>query len=256
MSKLTLMLPVLCLLGACASTGKFADNAPPAMIDEGAWKSRGFVNAHPDLKHRLKGQVHFEEGRFDEARAEFVEAAHYGDKLSQAMIAEMYWSGQGGPVDRAKAYAWMDLAAERGFVTFVSKRERYWQAMSTAEQEKAKGIGSELYAAYGDAAGVKRLSFKLKSGIAGSVVRRMGYTSRGKVIVPGAHTRVQLYGGGYRPLQAVGGAVVDFDDFYNPDFWRVDQYVNWHAKQLELARRGFVEVGEPKAVDGPEDGQL
>ena len=123
MRKTILLLLACVALNACA-TADFS-NQPPRMISAPIWATPHFKKAHPDLLHRLAGQVHFEDGRFVEAVKEFTQAARFGDKLSQAMLAEMYWQGQGVSQDRASAYAWMDLAAERGFVAFVAKRERF-----------------------------------------------------------------------------------------------------------------------------------
>ncbi|UWX04668.1 hypothetical protein H1235_08470 [Pseudoxanthomonas sp. NC8] len=63
------------------------------------------MDAHPDLKYRSEGWLAFHGGRFEEAIAHFTRAASFGDKPSQAMLAEMAWKGQGKAVDRALAYA-------------------------------------------------------------------------------------------------------------------------------------------------------
>jgi TPR repeat protein len=52
----------------------------------------------------------------------FRRASFFADQPSQGMVAEMYWNGDGVPCDRALAYARMDLAAERGYASFLGLR--------------------------------------------------------------------------------------------------------------------------------------
>src|SRR5690606_26121540 len=106
----------------------------------------GFLYAHPDLKHRLEGMQRFEQGKFAEALEQFTLAAHWADKFAQAMVAEMHWTGSAPDGDRAAAYAWMDLAAERGYPSLVAKRERYWSDLDATERRRAIAIGEGLYA--------------------------------------------------------------------------------------------------------------
>ena len=72
-----------------------------------------------DLRFRLHGLEEFKAGRHEDAFKFFQRASFYADKPSQGMVAEMLWNGQGVAKDPALAYAWMDLAAERGYVDMV-----------------------------------------------------------------------------------------------------------------------------------------
>ena len=79
--------------------------------DQKVMSSRSFLEAHPDMKYRTEGWLAYDEGRYEDARKLFTKAAGFGDKLSQAMLAEMAWKGIGQPVDRPLAYAWADISA-------------------------------------------------------------------------------------------------------------------------------------------------
>lgn len=102
--------------------------------------TEGFLQAHPDIRWRREGLHAFHHKRYDEAHAMFLRAAHYADKASMAMLAEMYWKGLGVVRDRPIGYAWMDLAAERMYPNFTILRERYWawqdQVWNAPRQEK------------------------------------------------------------------------------------------------------------------------
>lgn len=236
-TSITLLVAALALAGSAS-----AQVFEPRKIDPNIWQSAHFQRAHPDLKHRVRGNNLLQDGKVRAALAEFGEAARWGDKLSQAMVAEIYWEGQGVHADRARAYAWMDLAAERQFVTFVAKREKYWAQLNEQEREAALTIGAQLYADYGDDVALPRLETRIarERDPTGS---RTGFSGSGQVVMPekgGTFATLSIVG--LRP-QLFGGVQVPLYAYYAPQLWRFDQYVKWQADELELARRGVVRVG-------------
>ena len=120
--------------------------------------SKAFLEAHPDLKHRTEGFLRLEEGRTEDARKSFLEAALFADKPSQAVLAEMAWKGIGQPTDRPRAYAWADISAERGYPPLVAIRESYWEQLSDEEKERAIEIGQSLMDEYGDEVAKARMA--------------------------------------------------------------------------------------------------
>lgn len=249
MIRPALLIVAAIALNACAGIDSL--DRPPRVIGSDVWHSVHFRKAHPDLVHRLQGQAHYEDGEFEQALAEFTEAARFGDKLSQAMVAEIHWDGHGVGVDRSLAYAWMDLAAERGFVAFVAKRERFWQALDATERARALELGATLYETYGDQVALARMQGKLKEGLSGSLAARPGLGGgRGVVILPGAASSVRVTGGvaGAAPI-VTGGEQIEFGIYYAREFWRLDRYIAWHEGHLDLARRSMVEVGPLEPAD-------
>ena len=189
--------------------------------------SEAFLNAHPDMKYRLEGWVAFEEGRLEDALAHFDHASRYGDKLSKAMLAEMHWDGRGVTRDRALAYAWADLAAERGYPRLVVLRERYWEGLDEGGRARAIEAGQALYAEYGDEAAQPRMARHLRDarrGMAGKRPRR-----NAEVLVPdgrGGWTRIQGY------------------HFYAARFWEPERYREWVDETWMPPPRGRVDVGD------------
>lgn len=237
-APLVLLVAMLTLAGSVS-----AEVFEPRRIDPDVWNSRHFQRAHPDLKYRIEALNLLEDGRVGAALAAFEDAAHWGDKLSQAMVAEIYWTGQGVRADRARAYAWMDLAAERQFVAFVAKREKYWSLLTPEEQSEAIEIGRQLYAAHGDDVALPRLESRVarEGRVTGS---RAGFAGSGSVVLPGkGDSFLTLSIVGLRPA-LFGGVQVPLYAYYAPQLWRFDKYVDWQADQLELARRGVVRVGK------------
>ena len=100
-------------------------------------ESRVFVDAHSDLRYRNKGMESYREGRRRDAFHYFRLASRYADKTSQALVGVMYWTGDGVAKDRALGYAWMDLAASRGYPELQRQRQLYMDQLSDAERAKA-----------------------------------------------------------------------------------------------------------------------
>lgn len=217
----------LCLLQSVAPVNAQTP-PPPDPTQDRLMLSAGFLSAHPDLRFRLHGLEEFKAGRYEDAFKFFQRASFYADKPSQGMVAEMLWNGQGAAKDPALAYAWMDLAAERGYVGFLGLRERYWNALGEADRERAIREGESLYAKYGDAAAQPRLATVLhreRRKITGS---RTGFAGNVQIYVPGP--------GGFEQI--------DGSKFFDERYWDPKQYQAWHDSIWMKPRIGRVSVGD------------
>ena len=211
------------------------------------------VWAHPDLRYRELGTDAYNNGNKKRALGMLQEAARYGDKPSQAMIAAMYWSGDGVEVDRPRAYAWMDLAADRGYHDLIVQRELYWNRLSETEREKALKIGQEVYAEYSDEQGRRRLALQLGRGGRRITGSHAGYVGSG--MASGAYSSLMT-------LDRASGAHLDLDanrfnlqDLYGSTLWNADEYLSLKDRQWQMKGplRGNVEVG-PLEVARPSTG--
>lgn len=193
----------------------------------------GFLADHPDLKWRKRGLEAYREGRMGEAHDAFLEAARYADKPSQAMLAEMLWHGNGVPADRPRAYAWADLAAERGWPDLLGKREHYWGQLDRRERERAIEVGLPLLREYGDDVAKPRIDAKLKQArrrITGSRVGHVGNLTIRMPSISGDWTK--------------GGDDVDGHAFYAPKYYEPKAYHAWQEMLWRERGHGVVEVGE------------
>ena len=202
--------------------------------------SEAFLSGHPDLRYRLLGLDEIKQGKHANAFRFFQRAAYYADKPSQGMVAEMLWTGQGVPRDQALAYAWMDLAAERGYLPFLGARERYWAGLSEAERVRAVEEGQAVYSTYGDAAAKPRIA---------SILRRARKEVTGSRT--GSVGSLQVYVAGPSGFERIDGS-----KFYDPKYWDSEKYQAWQDAIWMKPRIGRVTVGEVDAVrDGkPADG--
>lgn len=225
--KTMIMLASLCL--PVATQGVMAQNvAAPDPTQDRLMLSAGFLSAHPDLRYRLHGMEEFKQGRYEDALKFFQRAAFYADKPSQGMVAEMLWNGQGVPKDAALAYAWMDLAAERGYAGFLGLRERYWSALSEAERQRALAEGAALYAKYGDEAAQPRIATVLRRERKKITGSRAGFTGNVQIYVPGPN----------------GFEQIDGSKFFDDKYWDPKQYQAWHDNVWMKPRIGRVSVGD------------
>ena len=206
--------------------------APPDPTEDPLIVSAGFLSAHPDLRYRLLGMDEYKRGKHEDALRFFKRASYYADKPSQGMVAEMLWNGQGVERDPASAYAWMDMAAERGYAGFLGVRERYWNALSEEQRTRAINEGQMIYAKYGDAAAQPRIATVLRREKKRTTGSRTGFVGSLKIYVPGP--------GGFEQI--------DGSKFYDERYWDPKQYQAWHDNIWMKPRIGRVSVGELEQV--------
>ena len=231
----------LLLLLLVATPGLAAAEDKPRQINptiDPLMIAAGFLDSHPDLRYRTRGLDEYEDRKYPEAFNEFQRAAYYSDKPSQAIVGEMLWIGLGAAQDRALAYVWMSLAAERGYASFSEKRQRYWSELNDGERERAQKQGPAIRAVYADAVAEQRLNAVLlreRKKVTGS---RLGYTGNPvQISVPGVGT-------------------LDSSQYYHPKFWDPKEYRALQDSIWKEARIGQVSVGEVEQVSNGDSGPL
>lgn len=227
-------------IGLGAVFGAISFSAQGQVDEELVLNSAAFLAAHPDLQNRHRGMEAYEAGDHDLAMSYFRRAARYADKPSQAMVAEMLWKGEGGVQDRALAYAWMDLAAERGYPGFTIIRERYWAELDEGLRRDAVARGEGVYAEYGDAVAKPRIARVLRRERRRVTGSRTGFAGALEILVPGP--------GGI--MQSIDGS-----KFYDRKFWDPELYQAWHDAVWMEQREGRVNIGdiEPLRRDRAKD---
>lgn len=197
----------------------------------------GFLQQHPDLLYRKHGMDALKDKKAAKALDYFRRAGYYADKPSQGMVAELLWSGaEGVPQDRAAAYAWMDLAAERDYRLLAIQREKYWQAMNATERERALEIGKDLYARFGDDTAKRRLENALRWETKKAVGSRLGGFAGASVKIGNADADGNF------------DATLDGSKFYDPRFWDADKYWEYTDQLWKNLRSGRAIVGDLQQI--------
>jgi uncharacterized protein len=225
---LRLILPVLLILALHA--------APPAAAEESAPNplvlTDSFLHAHPDLKYRNRGLEAYEVGDYAAALRDFKRSARFADKASQAMVAEMLSRGEGIAADPVAAYAWMDLAAERHYRSFLLRREALWESLDESQREAAIAVGEGVYAEYGDIVAKPRLASRLRRERAKTTGSRTGFV--GSLAIT-----VQTLDGVY---------TIDGSTYYNERYWDPQAYFAWQDRVWNAPSRGVVDIGPLEAA--------
>lgn len=223
---------LVCALAWSSAHAQNTTESERTVVESGA-----FLSAHPDLLFRIRGFELLNRKAPDKALKAFRKAALYGDKPSQAALAGMYWDGTGVARDRALAYAWMDLAAERAYPDFIAMREKFWAAMDGTERVRALQQGAEIYARYGDDVAKPRLAQELRRERRKVVGSRTGYSANAKIRLP------NRLAGAADPSAEQPYIVIDGSQFYADKFWEPEAYHAWLDAQWKAPREGKVEVG-------------
>ncbi|WP_296246022.1 hypothetical protein [uncultured Stenotrophomonas sp.] len=231
--KLFLAAPVLALSLLSSAVTIATEKLPADPTMDPLMRSAGFLSSHPDLRFRLLGLEKLKNNEPEKAFTYFKRAAYYSDKPSQGMVAEMLWNGQGVTADRSLAYAWMDLAAERGYAGFAGLRERYWAQLDDIERERAVELGQEVYAHYGDEAASPRLARVLHRGQQGVTGSRLGSAGALTIYVPGPDGE---------------GMQISGSKFYDRRYWDPQLYQQWHDQVWMKPRIGSVNVGAASQI--------
>jgi hypothetical protein len=202
----------------------------PSGEEDAAVIGAGFMDSHPDMMYRQWGVNALRRNDVNGAMDNFRLAARYADKPAQGYLGEMYWYGVEQPRNPVMAYAWMEVAAERGYPLFVDLRNEYWATLPLEQHDAARAQASALRAEYGDEVARPRMAEVLRKGRREMTGSRVGSMSNNVDIV-------YMDGGISRTIKA--------DRLYDPKYWDPKQYERWQDETWMKIRRGTVEVGVP-----------
>lgn len=240
-------LSLLLVLGALPAASAVAQSYDPQL--HRVTESAAYAVAHPGEQARQLGFRALTQDRPAEARRQFLFGARYADKLSQFMLGQLYWEGIGGPVDRPLAYAWMDLAAERGNAAALARREVLWNALDTDEQARALVVGKPLQARYADAAAQPRLEAVMRRNRKNVTGSMLGWAGKLSMCVAEEHKGMRTGIEGTCPPTVAG------ETYYDDRLWEPQHY--WASQDAVMTRElgTQVEVGPltPAPRSAPED---
>ncbi|MBV8156016.1 MAG: hypothetical protein JO278_00070 [Dyella sp.] len=170
-------------------------------------------------------------------------------------------------MDRPRGYAWMDLAASRGYVRFIAKREYYWSQLTEAERAEALRVGQDIYAEYDDKIALHRLEMELEFIRRNPIGSHVGFKGNGKVLGFGGST-IMMTGGSTgmpRPggrggtpgasggFDMMGPSMANLTDVYRPSLWKINEYAKFKDLQwqVRVESRPTVDVGDTQNVATP-----
>lgn len=198
---------------------------PPVASSQGG----SHENAPGTVLHDA-GNRAYEDGMYREALQMFKASARWADKLSQFNLGVMHYKGQGTTTDPATAWAWFELAAERGYPQMVETADSLWADLDDDERVKAEAILAELLPVYGDEVAVERTARYMEREKRKMTGSRTGFI--GALVV---HTR--------------DGKHHDGESFYAEERWDYRRLIELEARIFDELARGRVEVGEMDVIE-------
>lgn len=175
---------------------------------------------HPDLYGLTQGMQDYARRQYGAALKHFEFGALYADKLSQLCIGLMQLNGEGGQKDLVSAYAWIDLAAERGYPDFVATRDEVAKTMTTDQLDQARQLRAKLGERYGDGVAKPRIALQLRQRIMSITGSHTGFDSGVMQIAQGLCGPALVVGGRVVSQIGSGGA----NDFLAKENWKPDLY--------------------------------
>jgi TPR repeat protein len=175
----------LCVAAGCFSTATAQQFDPLAYMG-------------PESQAR-PGEVYFHEGveairhkDYPFAVQRYLAAASWAYKDAEYNLSVMYLHGEGVPMDRPRAMAWMALAAERGDKKYVEAREVIYADLTTEEFAKANEIYREIKPEYGDEVALHRAKAKWVETRQEATGSHLGFVGNLAVGLPGDGTPTSL----------------------------------------------------------------
>ncbi len=203
---------------------------PVSAVDAGS-QSRDY---NPGLKAYVEATRHYESGDYDSAYQGYRQSARWGNKLSQFNIGTMYYNGIGVSRDPARAWAWIELSAEREYPQLVHAADEIWRELDDNEQQRAQRIhDEELVPEYADAATLPRTKRFVNRRYRSATGSRLGGVagSNPLLVQPRDHP------------QSIG------DVYYREDEWRVERWLEQEAAWFEQMMEAGEPVGEFEEID-------
>lgn len=186
------------------------------------------LDFNPGLKIYIEATKHYEAGEFDQAYTRYLESSRWGNKLSQFNIGTMYYNGIGVARDPGRAWAWVELSAERDYPQLVRAADEIWSELDEAARERARRIHEqELAPEYADEVAIPRTQRYVNRRFRAATGSRLGGGAPSNPLI------VQPRGETHR----IG------DVYYDEDDWRVSRWL----EQEEAWFRQMMEEGVPIA---------
>ncbi|MGH8213110.1 MAG: tetratricopeptide repeat protein [Rhodanobacteraceae bacterium] len=209
---------------------------------------------HPDLFGEFAGMERYSRQDYAGALRLFKYGARYADKLSQLSIGLMYENGEGVAKDPVTACAWLAMAAERKYPSFIATRDRVCVALTPAQHDQAVAVLDTLMQVYGDAVAKTRMAMAMQLAMMNQTGSRLGFDpgviTVGVGLIDGTHGGGSLACGGPRLVIAsvvLSRAGCGSNNYYDPLLRDPKKY--FAARDAQM--RGTVTVGEVSDTTSP-----
>lgn len=190
-----------------------------------------FAEHTPGYRLFAEGNRFYNTGWYFQARHRFEKAAFWADKMAQHNLGVIWYRGDGVESDPARAWAWFELSAERGYPEFVGIADAVWDELGPAQRQRGRRILDELMPRYGDAVAVPRTSKRMERERGDVVGSHLGFVGNVRIYDPAT-------------VGARSG-----EEYFDPAKWNFRRVMEREAQVFEALARGRVTIGDLEFVD-------
>ena len=176
--------------------------------------AKGSAGHNPGLALYHEAVRHYQNNDYSQAFEDYEESAHWGNKLSQFNLGTMYYNGVHVSRDSARAWAWIKLAAERGYPQLVEMEKAIWTELDDTQRARAERVfESELQPEYGDDVALPRMERFVNRRYRSATGSRLGGVAGSNPVFVQPRDQIQSTG----------------DVYYGEDNWRVERWLEQEA---------------------------
>jgi len=195
-------------------------------------------NEHtPGYRYMEEGQRAYSNGFFGSAMAKYKVAARWADKFAQYNIGVMHLRAEGVDFDPVKAWAWLELAAERDYPQMVEAADDLYAMLDAQQQAEGRDyLERELLPRFGDEARVEPTALKMRQDrrrATGSRVGGRGFLAFLTVIDGSGQTRRG-------------------DEYYAAEKWDFERIIEYETEVMFAIASGGVDLGELELIGDDE----
>lgn len=221
MKKTTLNATAFCLLACCSLLG-LSKSALAQDFPDGFANLIEHVTSYRHLQHGVSAS---NAGNSRLAHSQFIRAASEANKIAQFKLGLMYLEGYRGPSDAERAWAWMELSAERAYPQFKDVADRLWYTLDDTERALARQIlQDELLPEYGDAVAIPKVAARMRRAFRQQTGSRAGFGG-GSLKVYDASSLSNMTPPGPGSSFMDMAASRDGSDFYQVNKWDFEHIV-------------------------------
>lgn len=210
----------------------------------------GYGEHVPSAWEMRQGRHKYQSGNFTAAFWHYMNAAVWADKFAQYNIGVMYLRGEGVEFDAVRGWAWLELAAERGYPDMVQAADQLYELLDAEQRAEGERIlREELLPDYGDATRVPATARRMERELRKATGSRTGSQAMLSFL--------RVYDG--------SGISRRGDEYYAAAKWDFERIVRFETQLMKDLANAGATLGEfriledemddaPEPREDPEDG--
>jgi hypothetical protein len=202
-----------------------------ALLATSPVNAQSYAEHTPGFQSTVEGSRSYRAGHYQGALSRFKAGARWADKLAQFNVGVMHYHGHGVARDPARAWAWLSLAAERGYPEMVEMADSVAAELNEAQQARGRRIlETELLPVYGDEVAIERTAQRMERERRQATGSRTGFVGNLVVIDRSGRNR-------------------SGDEFFRAEAWDFRQIVELETRIFRALADGSVTLGDLEIIE-------